>query len=414
MQQRCLTGRAISAPGQILGRRGSGDGRARRAAGQPIGRVAVLLLAGAFGILGACREPRSRREPAPEVPPKPSPIRLLRPAAPGSFSQVIARIRPALVNLQALSPVSGGPAGLLPEPRSADAPLLAASPLRARVERSLGTGVIFNRQGHVLTAISVIRNATQVRARLSDGRVLPTELVGRDEETGVAVLRLVQPKGRRGKRSFTPAPLGASSLLRSGDWVVAVGDPYGTDPFVSAGLVSAPGASKAITLARPGAFSFIATDARISAANVGGPLLNVAGEVVGINLLLDARRRPMGFAVPIALVRPILPTLLAKGEVERAWLGIYVKGLTPEQAKGLGLAGPRGALVSEVVPGGPAAQAGIQAGDVILAFGASAISRHVELTYLATRAPVGKAVLVKLWRGGREHTLSLRPQRKPQ
>lgn len=378
--------------------------------------VGVLagLVAGLVAMGGACREPRTRPGSKAEVPPKPAPIRLLRPAAPGSFSRVIARIRPALVNLQAASPVSGGPAGLLPEPRSADAPLLAASPLRARVERSLGTGVIFNRQGHVLTAISVIRNATRVRARLADGQVLATELVGRDEDTGVAVLRLVRPKGSGAKRSFTPAPLGDSSLLRSGDWVVAVGDPYGTAPFVSAGLVSAPGATQAITLARPGAFSFIATDARISAANAGGPLLNVAGEVVGINLLLDARSRPMGFAVPIALVRPILPTLLAKGEVERAWLGIYVKGVTPEQAKALGLSGPRGALVSEVVAGGPADQAGIQAGDVILAFGSSTITHHVELTYLATRAPVGKSLLVKLWRGGREHTLSVRPQRKPQ
>jgi len=348
------------------------------------------------------------------VPPKPAPIRLLRPAAPGSFSEVITRVRPALVNLQARSPASGGPAGLLPEPRSTDAPLLAASPLRARVERSLGTGVIFNRQGYVLTALSVIRNASEVRARLSDGTVLATELVGRDEETSVAVLRLLRPKGKRASRPFVPAPLGDSSLLRPGDWVVAVGDPFGTSPYASAGLVSAPGATRAITLARPGSFSFIATDARISHLNVGGPLLNVAGEVVGINLLLDARQRPMGFAVPIALVRPILPTLLARGEVERAWLGIYVKAVPAEKAKSLGLAGPRGAFVSEVVPGGPADQAGIQAGDVILAFGRSAISHHVELTYLATRAPVGKSVVVKVWRGGREHTLTVRPQRKPQ
>ena len=151
------------------------------------GLLALGVLAGVAG----CRARRSEsgKQP-PAVPGKPAAVRLLRPAAPGSFVRVVRRIRPALVNLHARSPVAGGPGALLPAPRSNDAPLLASSPLRERVERSLGSGVIFNAQGHLLTTLSVIRNATEIRARLHDGTVLPARLVGRDDDTGIAVLRL--------------------------------------------------------------------------------------------------------------------------------------------------------------------------------------------------------------------------------
>jgi len=373
--------------------------------------MVLVLLAGP-----GCRARRPPDETAnrtPAVPPRPAPVRLLRPAAPGSFVRAVKRVRPALVNLHAPSPVAGGPGALLPTPRSAHAPLLAASPLRKRVERSLGTGVLFNRQGHLLTHLGIIRNASEIRARLHDGQVLPTRLVGRDDDTGIAVLQLRRPPAAR-KQGTPAATLGDSSLLAPGDWVVAAGDPFGAAPYVSAGLVSSPGSSKGMTLARPGYFSFIATDARINAANAGGALLNTAGEVVGINVTPPDGVRPIGFAVPINLVRDVLPTLLEHGQVARSWLGLYVKAVTAKRARALGLPAPRGALVSEVVPGGPAAQAGLRPGDVILSFGGQDIGRHVELSFAAARTPSGKSVVVKIWRDGRRHALSVRPERKPQ
>lgn len=397
----------------------------RRAPSGPLGSLlasrSVALLAAwslvlcPLGLLGACR---SRPEPPSEssnhlVPPKPAPVRLLRPGAPGSFARVTTAIRPSLVHLHARSPVSGGPAVLLPEPRSEDAPLYAASPLRERVERSLGSGVIINRQGHLLTTLHVIRNAAEVLARLHDGTELGTTLVGRDDDTGVALLQLVAPAGKRAP-SYVPAPLGDSTLLQPGDWVVAVGDPFGTTPYLSAGLVSSPGVSKGVTLSQPGYFSFIASGARVHAGNAGGPLLNAAGEVVGINVTFEDRERPLSFGVPINVIRDVLPTLLRHGQVDRSWLGIYVQEVPTERATALGLGAPRGALVTEVVQGGPAALAGLRSGDVVLEFDGKTIARHLDLSFAAARTPSDKTVVVKLWRDRREHALSVRLERKPQ
>jgi S1-C subfamily serine protease len=373
----------------------------------------LALIVSMILALGACRARRTEKKSASAVPTKPPPVRLLYPPAPGSFVRLVSRIRPALVNLYASSPVAGGPQTLLPAPKGTDAPFLAESPLRERVTRSLGSGVIFNRQGHVLTALRVIRNAPDLRARLHDGTTAPLKIVGQDPDTGIAVLQILRP-ARGTLRPLVPAPLGDSALLKPGEWVLAVGDPFGTTPYVSAGLVSSAGASKGLTLARPGYLSFIATDARINLANAGGPLLNASGQVVGINMVFDDEARPLGFSVPINLVRDVLPTLLKHGQVARSWVGIYVKPVTVAAAQKTGLGGARGALVSEVVPGGPAAQAGIRAGDIILEFDGKAVGRHMELTFAAARTPSGKTVIVKLWRDRREHALSLRLERKPQ
>jgi serine protease Do len=281
------------------------------------------------------------------------------------------------------------------------------------VERSLGSGVIINRQGHLLTSLGVIRNAAEVLARLHDGTELGTTLVGRDDDTGIALLQLTAPAGKPAP-AFVPAPLGDSTLLQVGDWVLAVGDPFGTTPYLSAGLVSSPGVSRGVTLSRPGYFSFIASEARVNAGNAGGPLLDAAGAVVGINVTFDDRERPLSFAVPVNVIRDVLPALLKHGQVDRSWLGIYVQEVPPERAVSLGLGAPRGALVTEVVAGGPAALAGILPGDVVLEFDGKGIARHVDLSFAAARTPSDKTVVVKLWRGQKEHALSVRLERKPQ
>lgn len=375
----------------------------------------LVLAAVCLVALTACRSRQVARKSNnnSQIPPKPAPVKILYPAAPGSFVRVVARLRPSLINLHTRSPVAGGPATVLPPRRGADDPFYAASPLRDRVEKSLGTAVILDRKGHALTALAILGQSAELRARLHDGRILPVKLIGRDVDTGIAVVRLQLPT--KGKPVvLTPASYGDSAQLRPGDWVVAVGDPFGTAPYVSAGLVSSPGASKGVTLTRPGYFSFISTDAKINAANVGGPLINSSGEVVGINVMADQRQRAMSFAVPINLIRDVLPTLLKHGRVTRSWVGIYVQPVTQAQAAKTGLGNARGALVSEVIAGGPAAHAGLRVGDVILQFDGKAVTRHQDLAYAAARTPSGKTVLVKVWRAGREHVLSLRLQRKPQ
>jgi len=358
------------------------------------------------------READSKTNPS-QIPPKPAPVKILYPAAPGSFVRLVKRLRPSLVHLHAPSAIAGGPAITLPVRRGADDPYYATSPLRERVERSLGSGVILDRQGHVLTALRVLRHASEIRARLHNGTVLQAKVVGQDPDTGIGVLKLQQPAGGK-LLQLTPAAYGSSSQLKPGDWVVAVGDPFGTQPYVSAGLVSSPGAPKGLTLSRPGYFSFIMTDARINAANAGGPLVNASGEVVGINVTFDDRQRQIGFAVPINMIRDVLPTLLKHGRVSRSWVGVYVKEVTPKHAQTIGLRPVRGALVSEVVAGGPAGLAGLVVGDVILSFDGKAVTTPLELTFAAARTPSGRTVLVKVWRGKREHVLSLRLERKPQ
>ncbi len=381
---------------------------------RPVLRWACLAGASLLA-LTACRARQvdKKARPGSQIPPKPAPVKILYPAAPGSFVRVVARLRPSLINLHARSPVAGGPATTLPPRRGADDPFYAASPLRDRVEKSLGTAVILDRKGHALTAMAILGQATEFRARLQNGQVLPVQLVGRDVDTGIAVVRLQLPQ--TGKPVvLTPATYGDSAQLRPGDWVAAVGDPFGMAPYVSAGLVSSPGASKGVTLTRPGYFSFISTDARINAANVGGALINTSGEVVGINVQADQRRRAMSFAVPINLIRDVLPVLLKHGRVTRSWVGIYAKPVTEAQATKAGLGKARGALVSEVIAGGPAAQAGLRVGDIVLQFDGKPVTRHQDLAYAAARSPSGKTVLVKVWRGGRQHVMSLRLQRKPQ
>ena len=146
----------------------------------------------------------------------------------------------------------------------------------------------------------------------------------------------------------------------------------------------------------------------------GSSLLSVAGELMGINVVFDDRERQLGFAVPVDMIREVLPTLLKHGQVVRSWIGCYVKAVTDQLASQRGLPSKRGALVSEVIAGGPAAQAGLQVGDVVLSFDGRPIARHQDLAYAATRTPPGKTVLIKVWRGRGQHVLSLRPTRKPE
>jgi serine protease Do len=341
----------------------------------------------------------------------PEPPSVIAPVAnaqlrPDSFVGVVEAARPAVVNISTLrGQVARGP-----------------DPLREFLERyfgervpeepvqSLGSGVIIDPSGLVLTNNHVIEGAQMIMVRLADEREIEAQVVGRDRRTDLALLRL------RGRGEFPTARLGDSDALRVGEWVVAIGNPFGLEQTVTAGIVSAKG-----RVIGAGPYDdFIQTDAAINPGNSGGPLLNTRGEIVGINSAIFSQTGGsvgIGFAIPINVAKELLPQLKAKGRVARGWLGIAIAPLTPEVAKRLNLPARRGALVGEVVRRGPAELAGIRPGDLIVAFDGKRIDRVNDLPRLAARTPVGTEVAVQVLREGREITVKVKlgelPEERP-
>jgi serine protease Do len=273
----------------------------------------------------------------------------------------------------------------------------------------LGTGFIVSQDGYILTNEHVVGDAQQIRVRLSDRREYDAELVGADTTTDIALIKI---------NSDTPlpaVPLGDSDKLEVGDWVVAIGSPLGLDHTVTAGIVSA----KERRAINPGGRispydDFIQTDASINPGNSGGPLLNTRGEVVGINSAVSTQGQGIGFAIPINMAKTILPQLNSTGQVDRSWLGISIGEVPPDAVKAYGLADTKGALVADVVPGGPAEKAGLSRREVILAFDGKLIDRAEDLPWLASTAGVGKRVEVLVAGPNGKRTVQITLERLPQ
>ena len=251
---------------------------------------------------------------------------------------------------------------------------------------ALGSGFIIDQEGLVLTNNHVVENAEKITVRLADEKEYSAKVVGRDPRTDLAVIRITDGKGE-----FPVAPMGSSDGLQVGEWVVAMGSPFGLDNTLTAGVVSAKGR-------RIGAGpydNFIQTDASINPGNSGGPLVNLRGEVVGINTAIFSRtggNLGIGFATPIDLAKEILPELIKTGKVTRGWLGVTIQRVTPEIAESLGLEKSRGALVANVAQGSPADEAGIKVGDVIIEYNGKPIEESSQLPILVARTDVGKSV----------------------
>jgi len=258
-------------------------------------------------------------------------------------------------------------------------------------QRSLGSGFILDPDGHILTNNHVIENADEIVVRLDNAKEYKATVIGKDAKTDIALLRI---EGVSGLASVT---LGDSDSLRVGEWVMAIGNPFGLDHTVTAGIVSAKG-----RFIGAGSYDdYIQTDAAINPGNSGGPLINLRGEVVGINSAIFSRSGGnigIGFAVPINLAKELLPQLKEKGKVTRGWLGVLIQKVTPEIAESLGLEETRGALVADVIKDGPAAGAGMKVGDVITEFDGHPVKESNELPLMVARVPVGKEVLVKVLR----------------
>jgi serine protease Do len=257
-------------------------------------------------------------------------------------------------------------------------------------QTALGSGFLIDGEGHVVTNAHVVEGADTVRVRLSDDREFSAHVVGRDKKLDLAVLKL----DGDGVKNLPATSLGSSDALRVGEYVVAIGNPFGLGDTVTMGIVSAKG--RAIGA---GPYDdFIQTDASINPGNSGGPLFDLHGQVVGINTAINPNGQGIGFAIPIDMVRDVLPQLIATGHVERGKLGVIVQPMDNELATALGLDRPRGALVGDTEKGSPAALAGVKAGDVVLAVDGKAIDHFEDLPRAIARHAPGTSVTLALYR----------------
>ena len=265
---------------------------------------------------------------------------------------------------------------------------------------SLGSGFVLDSSGIIVTNNHVIADADEITVNFNDGSTLDAEVVGRDRETDIAVLR-VEPE-----EPLKSVPFGNSDSMRVGDWVMAIGNPFGFGGTVTVGIVSA--LNRDIGSGRYD--SFIQTDASINRGNSGGPLFNASGEVIGINTAIISPTGGsigIGFAIPASLATNIVDQLVQFGETRRGWLGVRIQQLTDELAESLGMDEPHGALVAQVIPGGPAEEAGIEDGDVILRFADRVVPEMRDLPRIVADTPVGDTVDVVVLRRGEEVNLEV-------
>ena len=264
-------------------------------------------------------------------------------------------------------------------------------------QRNTGSGFVIDPSGLIVTNAHVIESAGQIQVRLADGRRLAATVVGRDNRVDLALLKIAGAPG------LTVLPLGDSNKMRVGELVLALGTPFGLEQSVTFGIVSRKGAP--LIAASPG-FDFILTDAAIHPGNSGGPLVNVSGEVVGVNTMAG-RNGAIGFAIPSNLVKMLLPQLASKGRVDWGWLGVAIAEITEDDLDRLKLREPRGVLVRSVLPGDPADKGGVRADDVILGIDGTRLESPRDLQRVVSSTPVGKKVRVVVLREGQETELEV-------
>ncbi|MFQ6673054.1 MAG: Do family serine endopeptidase [Candidatus Tectimicrobiota bacterium] len=334
-------------------------------------------------------------------PPPPPPQEASRPRQPDglqpTFIEVVKRVRPAVVNIGTVQ-VAGRRQPFAESPFAED-PVFreffdqffgpGQGPMGESRRPSLGSGVIIDKRGHVLTNFHVIKGADEITVKLSSKREYPGRVVGSDPKTDLAVVKF-QPD-----TELTVARLGDSDRLQVGEWTIAIGNPFGLDQTVTVGVISATGRSEVGIATYE---NFIQTDASINPGNSGGPLVNLRGEVIGINTAIVAVAKGIGFAIPINMVKRVVTQLVDKGRVVRGWLGVSVQPVTLELAESLGAQEAKGAVVASVYPGGPAAEAGLKQGDLILAFEETPVEDYHHLQRLVADAEVGTTVTLSLLR----------------
>lgn len=322
------------------------------------------------------------------------------PLVPANFSELAEKVRPGVVNIQVVKKIknidfgfrhfSGAPFGEKNPFGDFFGPFSEENPPRGFEQRGVGSGFVMNRDGYILTNNHVVEDADQIKVKLTNGKEYDGKIIGRDPKTDLALIKI------KASSDLQPLNLGNSDDLKVGNWVVAVGSPFGLEQTVTAGIVSAKG-----RVIGSGPYdNFIQTDASINPGNSGGPLINMKGEVVGINTAIIASGQGIGFAIPINMAKEIAPQLQEKGHVTRGWLGVSIQEVTPALAKSFDLKEKKGALVAQVVSGSPAEKAGIEQGDVIVEFDGKEVTDSKDLPRIVASTPIGKAVTIKLLRNG--------------
>jgi serine protease Do len=374
--------------------------------------VVMVTALTAFPVAGLFSFPQSPGVPEASAAVK-QPASIERPV---SLADLVEKLRPTVVNIYTTATLKSR-RGL---PRGSEIPdhpffrqddffrrFFGDIPEQEFKQRSLGSGFIISTDGYILTNNHVVERADNIRVKLADGKEYGAEIKGQDANTDIALIK-INPAAH----SLPVVKFGNSNQLRVGDWVFAIGNPFGLEQTVTAGIVSAKG-----RVIGSGPYdNFIQTDASINPGNSGGPLFNLHGEVIGINTAIVARGQGIGFAIPINTAKDMFEDLKVKGKVIRGWLGVAVQDMTREIAENLKLKDIRGALVGDVIRGEPADKAGIRTGDIIIAIDAGKIQDTPELLRIVAAIPVGRKVVVTVLRDGREQlfevTVGERKERK--
>ncbi len=324
--------------------------------------------------------------------------------APGSFAPLVKKEMATVVNISTRQVVKVQQPSPFGDPQMDEFfyHFFGGRPQREQVRQSLGSGSIISPDGYILTNNHVVGMAKDIKVALSDGRVLEAKLVGTSKEIDIALIKV-------DAKDLPSVVLGDSDALEVGDWVVAIGNPFGLSHTVTAGIVSAKG-----RVIGAGPYDdLIQTDAAINPGNSGGPLFDTRGEVVGINTMILATGQNLGFAVPISMVKAVLTSLKEKGKPDMGWLGVTAQPLTPDLAAALDLPEQIGALVTGVTKNGPAEKAGLQRGDVIVELDGKKVLDPAELPRMVAFGHIGRTVMLKVIRNGKFMDISAMIELKP-
>lgn len=373
--------------------------------------IAVLLIGAGYGLASSTEvTPAQATATTPPVTSATAPAR----DRPDSFADLSERLLPSVVNISTISTIKAGqgedeldmpqfPPGSPFEDFFKQFQEQQRQQGRPRRAASLGSGFVVDaKEGYIVTNNHVIADADEIKIILQDDTNLDAKLVGRDEKTDLALLK-VDPKGH----NLVAVPWGNSDTMRVGDWVIAIGNPFGLGGTVTQGIISA----RARDIQAGPYDDFLQTDASINRGNSGGPLFNLKGEVVGVNSAIFSPTGGsigIGFAIPANLAQSVIAQLKEHGRTKRGWLGVRIQVVTPEIAESLNFGTPRGALIASITPEGPAAKAGIEAGDIVLQFDGKPIEEMRRLPRIVAETPVGKDVAIQVWRQGATKNLTVK------
>jgi len=320
------------------------------------------------------------------------------------FVRVAEQVTPSVVNISTVTTGKGRPPTELFRPfgnepffRDFFDRFFEGMP-RRRQQNSLGSGVIIDKSGLILTNNHVIKDADEITVKFANKQEAKGKVVGSDPKTDLAVIRVSV------KEDLPVATLGNSDALHVGEWAIAIGNPFGLDHTLTVGVISATGRSEVGVAAYE---NFIQTDASINPGNSGGPLLNIRGEVIGINTAIVASGQGIGFAIPANMARKVMDDLVKKGKVTRGWLGVGIQPLTPELAKGFGVSADEGILVNQVMPKSPAEAAGLKTGDLILMVDGKPVKDPRQLQRIIAETDIGKSLEFTILREKAKHTVKV-------